>query len=106
MRLNKTYWGAGIAVNYVYKVENEFVFLNRKDEVIKRFDDWEAAIDYADKNIDLIEDLVNCFKCGKRPRIKVEFILECPECGQMVINESNQHAIDEWNEIQIKNSPF
>jgi hypothetical protein len=40
---------------YCYKNENGAVFLDRQDKVIKTFDSFEDAVEYADKNIHLID---------------------------------------------------
>ena len=45
-----------IAIWYCYKDVNEAVFLNRKDQVIKRFDNYNEAVEFAEKNIHLIDN--------------------------------------------------
>ena len=39
---------------YCFKRGDRAVFLNRKDEVIKEFETYKEAEDYANKNINLI----------------------------------------------------
>ena len=40
---------------YCFKRGSKAVFLNRKDETIKEFDSYEEAIQFAEKNIQLID---------------------------------------------------
>ena len=40
---------------YCFKRGGKFVFLNRKDELIKEFETYKEAEDYANKNIHLID---------------------------------------------------
>tara|TARA_R110002072_G_scaffold298877_1_gene473479 strand:+ start:104 stop:268 length:165 start_codon:yes stop_codon:yes gene_type:complete len=39
---------------YCFKKGSKFVFLDRKDKLIKTFDDYNVAVDFANKNIHLI----------------------------------------------------
>lgn len=39
---------------YCYKKRNKWVFLNKKDKVIKEFNTYKDCIDFAKNNIDLI----------------------------------------------------
>ena len=43
------------AINYCYKDGEESIFIDRKDKVIKRFDCYTKAVDYARENIHLID---------------------------------------------------
>ena len=40
---------------YCFKRGNKAVFLNRKDELIKKFNTYDEAINFAEKNIHLID---------------------------------------------------
>ena len=44
-----------LGVFYCYMSGDQAVFLNRWDEVIERFDSYDEAEEYANKNIHLIE---------------------------------------------------
>lgn len=48
-KLTPSSWG------YCYKSGNGYVFLNRWDEVIKRFDTYKEAETFADNNMNLID---------------------------------------------------
>jgi len=41
---------------YCFKRGGKFVFLNRKDILIKRFETYPEAVNYANQNINLIND--------------------------------------------------
>ena len=49
MKIMPSSWG------YCYKQGKRYVFLNRWDEVIKRFNTYEEAEAFADLNINLID---------------------------------------------------
>jgi len=57
---------------YCFKRGSKFVFLNRKDELIKEFETYKECEEYANNNFHLIDesktnDIGKCIYCNNKP---------------------------------------